>query len=206
MATTLERKRPTREEVDAHRRARIDRVFLEHSALYSVEQVGGARIERLTWRRPESGVYAVDYLCDGGAHLIVTGDLGEAIYATGRQQLRWWAACDLSYFASKCLASEYGRGYRSWDGDYACVTMGEHLRDAAALGTRGAAAKFDRLGGWDAVDGKSDWHYWLQEHGHKFFGADYYEYSDIGEVIDERCELHLVGLKRAVAALATVVQ
>lgn len=198
---TTERKIPTRAELDAHRREMIDRWFPDHVATYSEGAVGGARVERLVWRKPGTNNYRVDYLSDGGVHLIVTGDLGDAIYQTGAHDLRWWASCGVDYFASKCIASEHGRGYRTWDGDAARVEIGEYLRDAAAAGYRKASGAFARLSGWEAVEYKTDWHYWLQAHGSDFFGADYFEFAEIGEIIDARCEAHLVGLKRALASL-----
>jgi hypothetical protein len=200
--TTAERKIPTRAELDAHRREIIDRWFPEHVATYSEGSVGDVRVERLVWRKPGTNNYRVDYLSDGGVHLIVTGDLGDAIYQTGAHDLRWWAACDVDYFASKCIASEYGRGYRSWDEDAARARVGECLADERTNGNRKARGQFARLDGWSAVQSRGDWRDWLLEHGADFFGPDYFEYGDVGEVIDLRCAGHLVGLKRAIASLS----
>lgn len=89
--------------------------FSKHVA--SVEQHGN--IQKVIWKRPDTGIYSVYYLISG-RHLFVYGDIGDAVYVWGSPiNLEFLANLSLSYFASKCQASEHGRGYVSWDGDKA---------------------------------------------------------------------------------------
>ncbi len=73
-------------------------------------------VEFLTWRKPESNTYWIDYLFYKG-QLVVTGDVGEAVYWWGNHSLdlSWVSKCELDYFAGKCRASEEGRAYCEWN-------------------------------------------------------------------------------------------
>jgi len=45
------------------------------------------------------------------------------------------------------------------------------------------------------VESEYDWINWLDRHGYEHLGSDYWEYTDIGKVVDLRCKLHLYGIK-----------
>jgi hypothetical protein len=177
------------------------RYFAKHQAAYSREVIGGAVVERLVWRQPGTSFHYVEYLCLAGARLFVSGDLGDAIYTTGAQDLSWWARCDLRYFAGKCDASEYGRGYRAWDDDKARARLAE---DVAQMRADGEVVDDDLVhDASSAAEDEQEWNSFLREHGEELFGADFWESApNYGRAIHERCALHLLGLKAALAQLA----
>lgn len=100
------------------REARAREWFADHVVVdHQTQMIGRREVELLEWRKPGTYCYAVTYLRVGD-QLTVCGDLGEASYGWGHappKTLAWIAGCDVSYFASKCTASAYGRGFRSWD-------------------------------------------------------------------------------------------
>ena len=68
-------------------------------------------LTQIAWKRPNTSNYGVQYTVFGG-YVVVTGDLGDAIYAVSSVltfdrllQLDW------HYFWNKCVASEKGREY-----------------------------------------------------------------------------------------------
>lgn len=81
--------------------------FKDHKAALS--SMGDILI--IDWRRPTTSIYAVRYLIHG-RYIIVTGDLGEAIYAFGSiLEIEMLPKFDWHYFIGKCVASETGRQY-----------------------------------------------------------------------------------------------
>lgn len=70
-----------------------------------------AAITVIDWRRPDTQNYAMRYIIDRN-RVIVTGDVGDAIYAFG-QPVDWKALLefDWHYFGGNCMASETGRRY-----------------------------------------------------------------------------------------------
>ena len=90
-----------------------DEWFVDHVAKMTMTRFDhdGQVIIMIDWKRPDTYNYSVRYLIDGGM-IIVTGDLGDAIYGFGQRltfdkilQLDW------HYFIHKCCASETGRNY-----------------------------------------------------------------------------------------------
>ena len=66
---------------------------------------------QIRWRRPDTGNYAMTYTIFG-CYVVVTGDVGDAIYAFGQPiTLEKLAQFDWHYFINKCCASETGRNY-----------------------------------------------------------------------------------------------
>ena len=56
--------------------------------------------EMIVWKRPDSYMYSVTYTRQG-PFLIVTGDLGHAIYCVSSlQSFKFFLDCNLGYFAS----------------------------------------------------------------------------------------------------------
>lgn len=176
------------------------RYFAKHVASHSVAEMDGRTVERLVWREPKVSYNYVQYIAVEGT-LFVSGDLGDAVYETGAESLQWWTRCDLHYFAGKCMASEEGRGYRTWDGDAAAVRFdeeiermrndGEEIDDNLVYEGRSAL-----------VESQWEWEYWLREEGTQLFGQDWWEFAPkFGKVISDRCLLHLLGLKLAIQQL-----
>lgn len=190
----------------------IDRWFPRHVAKLTRYTAptsdGGVQvIEHLRWAEPGTGVNLIDYV-SRGPYLYVTGDLGDATYCRA-EGLSWWAGLSIDYFAEKCDASEYGRGYKSWDPDEARFRAEEHFRrDIEEALDEDYAAKyrqryqyFKENGGPSALYHEQEWAQWLSEHGVEALGDDYWEFGMFGRVIHVRCHGHLQGLKRAMAQL-----
>ena len=66
---------------------------------------------QIRWRRPDTANYAMTYTIFG-CYVVVTGDVGDAIYAFGQSiSLEKLSQFDWHYFINKCCASETGRNY-----------------------------------------------------------------------------------------------
>jgi hypothetical protein len=81
--------------------------FKDHQATAAC----GSCPDTIEWRRPGTSNYAMRFILLSN-YIIVTGDVGDAIYAwtcetTRKQLLRF----DWHYFIGKCVASETGRDY-----------------------------------------------------------------------------------------------
>lgn len=167
--------------------------FTDHRATLTRDADG---TERLRWAAPGTGMYGVNYIATGPL-LIVTGDIGAAIYSRHDGGLAWWASLELGYFASKCIASPEGRQFTEWWSEAARDRMFSALSSAP----RDKRGLFFRTGGKDACETKAGWHDWLNQHGYAIWN-DAWEYGDAGEVIAQCCEAHLVGLQMAMRQLA----
>ena len=172
--------------------------------------VDGRTMERLTWKRPGTNNYRVDYLRIGSI-LHVSGDIGFASYAWSYDEstdLKWISKLNIAYFASKCEASEYGRGYTDWCDIKLCERMDALFNDtrlfsssAQAAKTKAAFyAKFEFLGGLPTS--KEEWHKWRHANAEEIFGEDLWEFIPTGEIIAHRCHAHLLGLNMAMKQLA----
>jgi hypothetical protein len=177
--------------------------FPEHRASLNKSKVGESTVEQLVWRKPGASCYYTRYLWSNG-YLFVTGDIGDAIYRFGaptEDAMRWVTGCELDYFASKCEASEDGRGYKSWDADEAKREL---------LGMVGLMSDPGRVRAWlseydayDALGSQGEWSIWLSDFGDEVFGSDWSEWApNIGMKVDMRCHGHLIGLKMAMAQLS----
>jgi hypothetical protein len=202
-AATVVRPRRAKRYRDGVSDAEIRRWFAKHKAEYSAAAVGGVQVERLVWKQPGTWTYRVDYTCIGGTVLCVAGDLGEAVYNTGAQSLEWWGRCDRSYFASKCFASESGRGYKDWSADEARRRLKESVTSSRHDGHK--IDKADVEAALRAIDdGRGGWDAWMREEAYRVFGDDWWDFvPNFGVIIAPRCAAHLLGLKMALASLAT---
>lgn len=164
--------------------------FSDHRA--DITEAGD--IKHLTWRKPGTSVYRVDYFMWQG-NLFVSGDIGDAVYQwASKIDLKFLATCDLAYFAGKCQASPYGRGFKSWDQERALWSLEGRDPDRPdleknelikeATGSQGAWIEF--LGGDEATD---------------ILGEDLCEYGSIGLAPDYFCVGQWQGLKMAHAQL-----
>ena len=195
-----------------------DRVFKDHEAKSIVKN---KEYELLEWRNPESSTYAIFYI-RWWSTLCVFGDCFEATYQWNWEEgfdLAWIASCDLGYFLGKCRASPHGREPYVWDPQQAEETLkkyfgfyktGHFAEDRSYDDERsmraGQEARFNDVGGyrgaWDALSSKDEWTIWCAEHAWGVFGDSWYELTELsnpGRRLDAGVELHLEGLKRAVA-------
>lgn len=192
---------PTRETLRKERAEDIAGWFKDHTATLHTVELNGAAVESLRWSKPGSSNCRIDYLAHS-RHLFVTGDLGEAVYAVySPASLEWWAKCDIGYFAGKCMASEHGRGYKSFSSDSAKVEIAEIIADDSCHDEPGTLAKkFTEADGPLYPNFREEWTEWLHSDGYGVLGSDYYEYGNVGMAVDMRCEAHLAGLKLALAS------
>jgi hypothetical protein len=149
----------------------------------------------IKWKRPENNNYLIMYIQVPG-YLIVTGDVGDAIYSSGFNSFKRWSECDVGYFAGKCTASEYGRHYKEWDSNYLEKRVKEALEEVEQ-----PWEDFAALGGRGAMSNQQEWIVWLTEYGSKFFGEDPSYWPAGGLITSIRCSSHLIGLKMAVKQL-----
>lgn len=158
----------------------------------------------IEWKKPQNNNYLITYVQMPG-YLIVTGDIGDAIYAVrGFHSFKDWTKCDVHYFAGKCVASEYGRLYKEWDRDYLEKIIKEGLKERDK-----SWKEFSERGGVGALSSEQEWITWLsmshwvtaEEAGTYFFGIDRYNWPVDGYRISIRCRAHLIGLKMAVEQL-----
>ena len=181
-------------------RERIVGDFKDHIAAYHEVEPEDLpeNTEVLYWARPKSNTYYIRYVVMG-LYLMVTGDMGDAVYQWGSKvTFTWIAGLDLSYFVRKCLASECGRGYKTWDKDWLNDERMDELTDEYG------AEKINLLcneGGRGVSSNKIEWTLWLNEYGYDVFGEDYYELGNAGEDFDIRAVYHFDGLKMAMAQL-----
>jgi len=152
--------------------------------------------DSIKWKRPNNNNYLMIYMLVPG-YLIVTGDVGDAIYVSGLSTFKEWAGCDTGYFAGKCVASEYGRQYKEWDSDFLRKRVKEDLAEFSDKSWE----ELDHCGGSAAMSSQQEWIAWLTEHGSGFFGSDPYDWPADGQITSIRCKGHLIGLKMAVEQL-----
>lgn len=96
----------------------VERIKAEVEADLSAHVVEERSARSLVFKRPGTGVNALRYSILGTSTLVVTGDLGSAVYQWhGNPALSWAWLADLSfdYFLGKCQASEVGRDFSEWD-------------------------------------------------------------------------------------------
>ena len=157
-------------------------------------------IERLTWKKPESSNYMVQYIISGNT-LCVYGDLGEAIYRWSQHiTFEWLSGLDLSYFKGKCRASEVGRDFREWD-EYKALDALKHFAKEEYFKWK----DFEDSGGQNSLYGYDDWREWLSQHGYKILGEDFWDWAyGVGFTINVRCKYHFIGLQMAMKQIKGV--
>ena len=173
--------------------------YAEHKATYIKldKDVTQETMEILFWQKPGTSNCYVRY-CRFGLYLMVTGDLGDAIYKWGdTPTISWIADLDLGYFTGKCIASENGRGYKEWDMDW---LTDEQLNHIGEMFGDEAAKVIREEDGKHASRWQQEWSCWLHDHQDDL-GDEWYEMANYGECISTRAIYHLEGVKRAVAQL-----
>jgi hypothetical protein len=178
--------------------------FQDHRAEHTTTLEG--IFDLIQWKRPLNNNYLMVYILIPG-YLIVTGDVGDAIYASGLSTFKQWADCDIGYFAGKCVASESGRQYREWDSDFLKKRIMEALKEHAEENEQEIDKSwkdFVAYGGSSSMCSQQEWISWLTDKGSIFFGPDPCCWPADGQIISIRCKGHLIGLKMAVKQLALV--
>ena len=86
--------------------------FAKHEATCLVPLERGERPTVIEWRKPSDSNYAMTFFIWRN-RVIVTGDVGDAVYAWPCSELtiEQLATFDWHYFAGKCVASETWRDY-----------------------------------------------------------------------------------------------
>jgi hypothetical protein len=171
-----------------------DHVVKEHAT----QKIGmaGHEIELLIWKQPGTRIYQINYLRMDNV-LMVSGDVGEAIYAWSEvKDLRWISGLDISYFASKCQASEKGSKYEEWNRDRAKEMLEDRFKSDEEDGDRKTRKIAEDLGVWHALYFRDEWLIWLAQNGHEVW-EDLSDLADIGMEVSLRCRSHLAGLRMA---------
>jgi len=162
---------------------------------------GAVHIEFLEWKKPGTGIYKVNYFlnCTTG-DLLITGDMGSAVYKYYTYKTFNDIASDyLSYFQSKCVASENGRENKVWDSDIATDKMFEYLAEDDAAITK---EEFKNSDYSDNMRTHHEWCEWVYNGELSDKLIDHYEHlCDIGLVDDNRAIAYLIGIKMAVKQL-----
>ena len=152
--------------------------------------------EFLRWKKLDTVHYLIDYIVKDG-YLIVSGDLGDAIYQWSPPiTLPMVAGFNLDYFHSKCQASEGGRttDWYEWDEDTARQYVFDHFKDYQdCAGYK--KFKDEHI----PLYSKEEFNDWLHAADPtEIFGQDWWGWlPSIGNVFPIRCRAHLIGLQVA---------
>lgn len=189
----------------------FQRCFKDHIAKLShfqSEDNPHHELDRLVWGNKDgSCIDRIVYLIDNH-RLFISGDWGSATYIWSSEiSFGWLSGLNIDYFASKCEASENGRGHETWDENKARTSFIFHFIDDAKVDqiefTKDdllfLSEKFtcDEFEIEDAVTSEQAWN---------GFVSDYYSHFDcddygIGFTPSLRCRGHLEGIKQAIAQL-----
>jgi len=105
----------------------VDKAMRNH-----VVVVGSDPDTELVFRKVQGTDWLIRYTIVGGINLVVTGDLGSAVYRWGEPiSFPWLGGLHLWYMMSKCEASEWGREAREWNGEQAARGLAWHLSETS---------------------------------------------------------------------------
>lgn len=155
----------------------------------------------LVFREPGTGNCRMRFDIIDERNLVVTGDLGDAIYAwSGKVHFRWLSRLDLHYFLGKCQASEVGREFRQWDGQTARETIDRHVAEIDDLERRRRAQELlHNEHGYSALESSQhEWARWADDNWREIC-EDMDGMWELGMVPHIRAICHLEGLKMAMA-------
>lgn len=172
--------------------ADIEKQFEDH--MPTLEQHGPVTI--LEWRHPSgTNTFWVQYVLNGDA-LMAYGDLGEAVYrAHGGGGLRFWATTGLDYFHGKCEAAAKGERPHDWDEGAARAIVQDHwpeVLEEDPTTDRKLLAEALR-----ATFSRAEWEAFLAFSEEEMFGPDYWEFCGAGNIVEDHCVAHWVGLRMA---------
>lgn len=133
-------------------------------------------------------------------NLVVLGDYGQAIYAFGADvEFESFADFNLSYFASKAVATEVGRLAKDWDSRLAEEEITQHRRDGDI--DEGAASTMINSLGTHGT--KADLHSTLLQmvNDGDIDGDSARLVDHVGDIVHLRTAIHLEALKKALESL-----
>jgi hypothetical protein len=188
-----------------------DRFFAHVVSYWQSEQDLGIPFERLVFKAPGSSIDFIEFTCFRG-NLVVTGDLGDAIYEVNNpQQLSFWANCDAHYFASKArdITGHAKTATQYWSHQKAETFLNkffEELKEEAGK-TESEKEKnrlLKQIKIWELeqplnlISNEYEWCRFLESSGaHSLFGDEYTEYWGIGFERHPGIDLQLEALQRA---------
>lgn len=185
----------------------ITQRFASHVA--SQKGCGGSE-NHILFKNPASGFDAIAFIILDKSRLVVTGDLGDAIYKwSGNPAISWqWLAnLDFDYFCKKCVASAVGVPFRQWNEAKAKGLLIARLNE---LGEEGCSAwEFSReelLEGIEFRGALFSYETWQNYRYHDIVWAD--ALGDPSDVVNWgwephlECKLHFEALKLAVGQLS----
>ena len=157
----------------------------------------------ITWKKPGTSNCAVTYMVwrnrlivtgDLGEAIFVTGDLGEAIFVWGEGiDLKFLETCDYSYFCSKCQGIDGHMKLRQWDPDKVRAGMEEWLVENSSVK--------DSVDGWqNHIASYEEWSVFAHENDVLVHEEPY----NWGYTFHYRAMAIWLGLKLAIAALKAV--
>lgn len=169
--------------------------FKDHAPTFSDH----GPFKMLLWRHPDSTNYYVRYIIHSNV-LYVSGDIGEAVYIWGQALTwEWLAGLNLDYFAEKCEASETGRDYVGWDERYGNARLKELPQsDPATYKKLVELLDIENCG----IDhNRGEWEHRIHQHGWDITddSETLSHLCEIGQVVNLRCQGHLVGIQMAAA-------
>lgn len=177
--------------------------FGEHVATWQeFKSAEGLVVRKLAWAKPGTEICQGIYLYHGNV-LTVFGALGEAVYTFHGGHLiddpfRWVSRFNLTRFAGKCLASQHGRGFRSWSSMIALDAL-EDWRQRGREPEGPDRKKMLDDAGRTEVGSSQEWCAWLNDHGQDIFGTSWWEdWPGVGMVVDVLCRAQLVGIQMAI--------
>lgn len=173
-------------------RERVDEMLAAHVVESRTETT-------LIFRKPGTGDCRMRYDLIEKRILVVTGDLGDAVYRwSGYLDWEWFAKIDLGYFTSKCEASEDGRNPREWSARVAKARFREWADSYGDDTSRKIRrAKIEYTEGPEAFEGRGEWVRFISEIHNDGVIEDLEGAFGIGDVIPIRTVCHWRGLQLA---------
>lgn len=158
-------------------------------------------ITTITWTKRDSIIHSILYLLCRNI-LYISGDCGAAIFKWDKKDLTfdWIKDLNIDYFVSKCIASEIGDRLMIWNDQVAIKKIRELINDVVFISMTDQKQEDCERN----VSTQSDWIEFLNTTGYKYFGADYFEYSEIGITIATSAYFYLIGLKMAMEQLEQI--
>lgn len=172
------------------RRVRASEILAKHV----VESISATE---LVFRESGTGCGFMRYNIIGERNLVVTGDLGDAVYEwSSRITFAWLGGLDSDYFIGKCVASEYGRRYEDWSREAAAERFAsrvESLDDASVVKVK---AIMDECDGNAMMESAGEWNAFAYRDLQDVW-ADLEGLWNIGMVTSIRALCHAEGLRLA---------
>lgn len=179
-------------------RQRYERIVRES---YEKHVVTEHTMTRLVFREPGTNNCYIRYDIVGPRTLVVTGDLGCAVYQWSSEiGFAWLGGLSLDYFVGKCQASEEGRDFKTWDNEAAKERF-EQLRANLEEDQRKELDAFLEENGPEfrgALENRHEWNLFADANLRTFW-EDMDGMFDIGMTTALRAVYHLEGLRMAMA-------